>query len=63
MRPEVSRTGIGIVRPHTIILARNASAVAVRLWAGLEGLEEDYAIEAVSSPSGVTHVTFSRPGI
>jgi dihydrofolate reductase len=32
----------------------------VRLWDGLEGVEQDYAIEAVSSPSGVTHVTFTR---
>jgi dihydrofolate reductase len=31
-----------------------------RLWDGLEGLEESYAIEATSSPSGVTHVTFTR---
>ena len=34
----------------------------VRLWDGLEGLEKDYRIEATSSPSGVTHVTFSRTG-
>jgi dihydrofolate reductase len=32
----------------------------VRLWDGLEGLEEQYAVEAVSSPSGVTHLTFTR---
>lgn len=32
----------------------------VRLWDGLEGLEEHYDVEAVSSPSGVTHLTFSR---
>jgi dihydrofolate reductase len=32
----------------------------VRLWDGLEGLEERYDIEAVSSPSGVTHLTFTR---
>ena len=32
----------------------------VRLWDGLEGLEERYAVEAVSTPSGVTHLTFSR---
>jgi dihydrofolate reductase len=32
----------------------------VRLWDGLEGLERDYVVEAVSSPSGVTHVTFTR---
>lgn len=31
----------------------------VRLWDGLEGLEEKYAIEAVSTPSGVTHLTFT----
>jgi dihydrofolate reductase len=35
----------------------------VRLWDGLEGLEKDYAVEATSSPSGVTHVTFTRAGV
>ena len=35
----------------------------VRLWDGLEGLEKVYQVEATSSPSGVTHVTFSRAGI
>ncbi len=32
----------------------------VRLWDGLEGLENTYDVEAVSSPSGVTHLTFTR---
>ncbi|MFI5624127.1 dihydrofolate reductase family protein [Nocardioides sp. NPDC051685] len=32
----------------------------VRIWDGLEGTENDYDIEAVSSPSGVTHLTFTR---
>ena len=32
----------------------------VRLWDGLEALEENYDVEAVSSPSGVTHLTFVR---
>jgi dihydrofolate reductase len=32
----------------------------VRLWDGLEGLEKHYDVEAVSSPSGVTHLTFTR---
>ena len=32
----------------------------VRLWDGLENLEKDYEIEATSSPSGVTHLTFTR---
>jgi dihydrofolate reductase len=30
------------------------------LWEGLEGLEERFLVEAVSTPSGVTHVTFTR---
>jgi dihydrofolate reductase len=34
-----------------------------RLWEGLEGLEDTYDIEAVSSPSGVTHLTFARAGL
>jgi hypothetical protein len=32
----------------------------VRLWDGLEGLEDDYGVESISSPSGVTHVMFVR---
>jgi dihydrofolate reductase len=31
-----------------------------RLWDGLEELEQGFSIESVSSPSGVTHVTFTR---
>ena len=32
----------------------------VRLWDGLESLEDGYDIETVSTPSGVTHLTFTR---
>jgi dihydrofolate reductase len=32
----------------------------VRLWDGLEALEQQYNVEAVSTPSGVTHFTFTR---
>jgi hypothetical protein len=32
----------------------------VRLWDGLEDFEQGYEIEVVSTPSGVTHFTFSR---
>ena len=32
----------------------------VRLWDGLEGLEQQFRLEVVSTPSGVTHLTFSR---
>jgi dihydrofolate reductase len=41
-----------------IMLGRGA-----RLWDGLEGIDQDYAIEATSSPSGVTHLTFTRKGL
>ena len=32
----------------------------VRVWDGLEAVEDAYDIEAVSSPSGVVHLTFTR---
>ena len=32
----------------------------VRIWDGLEALEDTFDIEAVSTPSGVTHLTFQR---
>ena len=35
----------------------------VRVWDGLEALEDAYAVEAVSSPSGVTHLTFTRKAV
>ena len=35
----------------------------VRIWDGLEALEDAYHVEAVSSPSGVTHLTFTRKAV
>ncbi|HXE43892.1 MAG TPA: dihydrofolate reductase family protein [Conexibacter sp.] len=32
----------------------------VRLWDGLEALEQQYDVESVVTPSGVTHLTFTR---
>lgn len=32
-----------------------------RLWEGQENLEQRFDVEAVTSPSGVTHLTFTRP--
>ncbi|MCU1480446.1 MAG: bifunctional deaminase-reductase domain protein [Subtercola sp.] len=32
------------------------------LWQGLEGIEERFDIESTPSPSGVTHLTFTRRG-
>ena len=31
-----------------------------RLWDGFEGLEERFNVESVTTPSGVTHLTFTR---
>ena len=38
-----------------IVLGRGS-----RAWDGLEALEDQFDVEAVSSPSGVTHLTFTR---
>lgn len=32
----------------------------VRLWDGLEGVEERFDVESIASPTGVTHLTFTR---
>jgi hypothetical protein len=32
----------------------------VRIWDGVEGLEDSYDVEVISSPGGVTHLTFTR---
>jgi dihydrofolate reductase len=32
----------------------------VRLWDGLESLENRFKVESVTTPSGVTHLTFTR---
>lgn len=38
-----------------VVLARGEP-----LWTGLEGIEQRFHVESVSSPSGVTHLTFTR---
>jgi dihydrofolate reductase len=43
-----------------IVIAPIVLGRGERLWDGLEGLEERFGVEAVSTPSGVTHVTFTR---
>jgi dihydrofolate reductase len=50
----------GLVDHMHIVVVPILLGRGVRLWDGLEGLEESYDIEATSSPSGVTHVTFTR---
>jgi len=53
----------GLVDHMHVVVVPILLGRGVRLWDGLEGLEKDYAIEATSSPSGVTHVTFTRAGV
>ena len=50
----------GLVDHMHVVVVPILLGRGVRLWDGLEGLEKDYAIEAISSPSGVTHLTFTR---
>ena len=50
----------GLVDHMHIVVVPILLGRGVRLWDGLEGLEQDYEVEAISSPSGVTHVTFTR---
>jgi dihydrofolate reductase len=54
--------GAGLVDHMHITVVPIVLGRGVRLWDGLEGIETGYQIEAVSSPSGVTHLTFSRRG-
>ena len=50
----------GLVDHMHIVVVPILLGRGVRLWDGLEGLEKDYEVEATSSPSGVTHVTFTE---
>jgi dihydrofolate reductase len=52
----------GLVDHMHIVVVPILLGRGVRLWDGLEGLEKNYEIEAVSSPSGVTHLMFTRTG-
>ena len=50
----------GLVDSMHVVVSPIVLGRGVRLWDGLDGLEERYDIEAVSSPSGVTHLSFTR---
>ena len=50
----------GLIDHMEVVIVPILLGRGVRLWDGLEGLEKDFNIEAVSSPSGVTHLSFSR---
>jgi dihydrofolate reductase len=53
----------GLIDHAHIVVVPILLGRGVRLWDGLEGLESNYEVEAISSPSGVTHVTFTRVGL
>jgi dihydrofolate reductase len=53
----------GVVDHAHIVVVPILLGRGVRLWDGLEGLEKDYQVEATSSPSGVTHVMFTRTAL
>ncbi len=50
----------GLVDHMHLVLVPIVLGRGVRLWDGLEGIEKDYAVESVTSPSGVTHLFFAR---
>ena len=50
----------GLVDHMHLVVVPIVLGRGVRLWDGLEGLEKDYAVETVTSSSGVTHLTFTR---
>ena len=50
----------GLVDHLHVVLVPILLGRGVRLWDGLEGLEQQYDVESVSTPSGVTHLTFTR---
>jgi dihydrofolate reductase len=50
----------GLVDHAHIVIVPILLGRGVRLWDGLEGLENNYSIETVASPSGVTHLTLTR---
>ena len=51
---------VGLIDYAHIVVVPIVLGRGERLWDGLEGLEERFQIEAVNSPSGVTHVALSR---
>ena len=53
----------GLVDHMNLIVVPILLGRGERIWDGQEGLENDYEVESVSTPSGVTHLTFTRKGL
>jgi dihydrofolate reductase len=60
--PTVTRSFLaaGLVDHLHVVQVPILLGRGVRLWDGLESLEQQYDVEVVSTPSGVTHLTFTR---
>jgi dihydrofolate reductase len=52
--------GAGLVDHLHVVVVPILLGRGVRLWEGTEALEQRYQVEVVTSPSGVTHLTFTR---
>lgn len=50
----------GLVDHLHLVIVPMVLGRGVRLWDGLEAVEDQYDVEVVTSPSGVTHLTFTR---
>jgi dihydrofolate reductase len=50
----------GLVDHLHVVVVPIVLGRGVRLWDGLEGFDQDYDVEVVSTPGGVTHLTFTR---
>ena len=50
----------GLVDHMHVVVVPIVPGRGVRLWDGLDALEDRYEIEATSSSRGVTHLTFTR---
>ncbi len=50
----------GLVDQLHVVVVPILLGRGVRLWDGLESLEASYTVRSETSPSGVTHVTFTR---
>ncbi len=53
----------GLVDQAHLVIVPLVLGHGTRLWDGLEALEEAYAIESVSSPTGVTHLSLTRRAV
>ena len=60
--PTMMRSFIaaGLVDHLHVVVVPIVLGRGVRLWDGLEGVDQHYDVEVVSTPSGVTHLTFTR---